>query len=225
MKRLFSLLASASVVAAIVACNSDTVDLGGGATQPTEAATDAGTSTTNPTTGGDSAAPTPKVPNPGGGVFNFEAFATTAVPAGAKAVVVWSVSSGSPDYTYAYGGGSTSGTQVFVSFSATPPVEALNAGKLGIGIVGIVDSSSPISEGKLTKADLDSFQFLSGGHAVIYRATNEVHTIKGWEANFPQGYACGRCVRADSGFDTFEVVDCKEIEVEPAATADVCNWT
>src|SRR5262249_28060804 len=64
-----------------------------------------------------------------GGAFSFTAGLDSAVPSGQKAIVVWSVSSTSPDYTYAFGSGTVQGSQVSVSFSANPPQDALNAGK------------------------------------------------------------------------------------------------
>jgi len=45
-----------------------------------------------------------------------------------------------------------------------------------------------------------------------------------WIAPFPQGYSCGRCVRASSGFDSFEVTTCSTVEVD-MTPADACNWT
>lgn len=226
MKRTTLLLTLLPIAVVLVAaCGGDEVDLGGGGQQSGGAA-DAGATSTGTNAGGDGATSTPKVPNPGGGVFDFEATASTAAADGAKAVVVWTVSSGSPDYTYAFGGGTTAGTQVFVSFSASPPADALNAGKIGVGLVGVVDASSTLAEGKLTKADLDTIQLVSANHAVIYRATSEVLMKNGWDGAFPKdSYACGRCVRKDEGFDAFEPVDCSEVTVEPMATADMCNWT
>ena len=38
-------------------------------------------------------------------------------------------------------------------------------------------------------------------HAVIYRNGTEQLTTEGWDLAFPQGYACGKCVEAEAGFE------------------------
>src|SRR5688572_17150544 len=60
-----------------------------------------------------------------------------AIPADARVVVVWGVSSGTPDYGYVFGEGvldRNAGT-FRVQFDGPPPAAALNAGVLGVGLV------------------------------------------------------------------------------------------
>jgi hypothetical protein len=160
------------------------------------------------------------------GAFSFNAVADGAAPAGGKVVVIWSVSSGSPDYSYSFGSGSSQGTQVFVSFSGNPPAEALNSGVLGIGIVAVVESSVVVPEGRLSKDTFGSLAFVSPRHAVVFRGAYDAGLRSGWDKDFPQGFACGECVDQDAGFDSFRVVDCSTIKLVPySKDVKFCNWT
>lgn len=212
-------IASLSLVGSLAACSGKTVDLGGGQPQGSQAngPSDAG--------GGaaDSATSTPTLPDAGESVFSFEATAAAAADAGAKAIVVWTVSTGR-DYSYAFGSGTTSGKQVFVSFSSPPPAEALNSGTLGVGLVAIVDASANVPEGEVSDDLLEGAGVqVSTQHAIIYRASESSVTGEGWDAAFPQGYSCGRCVKATEGFDSYAVEDCSNVTLQ--AGDDFCNWT
>src|SRR5688500_5307526 len=56
------------------------------------------------------------------------------VPPSAHVATVWTVSAGSPDYGYVYGGGVSSGDRYGLEFDDDLPPEATNRG-LGVGIV------------------------------------------------------------------------------------------
>ncbi|XYH93640.1 hypothetical protein ACMHYB_38110 [Sorangium sp. So ce1128] len=50
----------------------------------------------------------------------------------------------------------------------------------------------------------------------------------GWSGRFPDGFGCGKCVPAEEGFDSYEPVDCSEVEVQATSDFDsleFCNWT
>lgn len=197
MKRAF--FSSLGFVALLVACS------GGGGTAGTNLGQDPGAS----------------------GGFSVRATDTASAPAGSKVVVLWSVSSGSPDYLYAFGSGTLNGSQVSISFPSSPPEEALNGGVLGIGLLAVIDGDLP--EGRVQDFDESKVRALSAHHAVVYRANASGSLLEtGWDASFPVGFACGRCVPkepdSESPFDSFAVEDCSKIELEPAG-ARVCNWT
>ncbi len=225
---LFALLASGSLIGLIAACSDDATSTPA-ATDNTDSGVtaDAATTTTpNDSGSNDSGKTNNGNTNADGGKLSFTASALPAPPPGSKAIVLWPVSSGSPDYTYAFGAGSSSGTDVYVTFTTDPPLEALNSGKLGVGIVGLVDASVDIPEGKLAKGAIKSFTYFAPDHAVIFRNTTESAVSTGWDMSFPQGFSCGVCERHDSGFDSFTKVDCSEIKLAPTTTKlDFCNWT
>jgi hypothetical protein len=147
------------------------------------------------------------------------------VPPASKVVVLWGVSSGSPDYTYKFGEGTATGAQYVVSLGEDPPAEAINRYGIGIGLLVLVDAQQTIPEGKLDDATIDTFLGLSRRHAVIWRA-DDAQDLD-WSGAFPRGYSCGRCVDAPEGeiFDSFEPVACTGIEIQVGEIDGVCNWT
>lgn len=191
---------------------------------------DAGPSTSNDASGADAAIEDRGAP--ASGVFSFIAKAEQSLPPGAKVAVAWGVFDGSPDYSYVFGGGSTSGVDVYVSFSGEPPIEALNGpGKLGIGILFVVDASTTIAEGKQPSGGSDAggtLLALTPGHAVIYRNTTEQVMKAGWDLAFPQGFACGACEDRDGTFDAFVKTDCANVKLVPYGDGGgikFCNYT
>lgn len=162
----------------------------------------------------------------------------------ANAYVIWGVSSTSPDYSYRFGSGTSSGGQLSLSLpgdasgTVTVPDEALNTynaskpAKLGVGQVVLMKSDTTLPEGKLSlsKEDVAKAIGLSARYSFIYRADDGSAEDIAWIGKFPQGLSCGRCVPAAESqtFDTFEPVDCASMEVETADdldSLDVCNWT
>ncbi|MFH0901186.1 MAG: hypothetical protein V2A73_11220 [Pseudomonadota bacterium] len=152
----------------------------------------------------------------------------TAVPANAKVVVVWLVmSSGSPDYTYKYGEGTSTNASFVVTMTADPPAQAIDSSGFGVGYVMLVASDAQIPDGIVTKDQLQPFG-LSARYAIIWK--NATVTDIDWTTAFPAGFMCGRCVPASDGeiFDGYEPVDCSQVQIETATdieTLDVCNWT
>lgn len=158
------------------------------------------------------------------GVFGFNGIVGTGAPATGRTVVMWVVSSGSPDYIYKFGEGTSSGAQFVVSFSANPPAAALNSYGIGVGIVALLAPGTAVpADGMVDEMVLDGAGY-TPLHAVIYKDATANPSIVPWIAPFPQGYSCGRCVEATTGFDSFEPTTCTTVEVD-MTPANACNWT
>ncbi|XYI02390.1 hypothetical protein ACMHYB_22595 [Sorangium sp. So ce1128] len=51
-----------------------------------------------------------------------------------------------------------------------------------------------------------------------------------WSDSFPDGFGCGKCVVASGSewFDSYEPVDCSEVEIQATSgldSLDLCHWT
>lgn len=159
------------------------------------------------------------------------------VPGEGKVLVIWAVAAGSPDYSYKYGEGASSGTSFTLTLPTAPPEEALGdyspagLGQLGVGLLSLVPSDFQLPDGRVT--DLEAIRAARVGvsrrHAIIWRAGPWEQSELGWPSSFPDGqYACGRCVEDDNDFfDNYEPVDCAEVEilVGDLDTVEPCNWT
>jgi hypothetical protein len=150
------------------------------------------------------------------------------VPETAKAVVVWSVSSGTPDYGYIYGEGTATRGGFSVAFDAPPPPEAVNSYGVAVGELVLVPSSFEVPKGKITSSEQIELLGISTRHAVIWKAGSPERI--NWMQKFPDGFACGQCKAAtgEETFDSYEPVSCSEIEIETATDLDTlegCNWT
>lgn len=140
------------------------------------------------------------------------------VPSEARIKVVWVVTSGSPDYNYAFGDGTVTGDAFELPLSEDPPAEALNVG-LGVGVVALM--TSPPEDGRIVdEEEDDTFASLIGyapRYAIIYKASEDAGSVfrSTWPELFPVGYSCGVGVDApeDETFDSYEPVDCSEVEI------------
>lgn len=152
------------------------------------------------------------------------------VPESAKLVVLWSVPSGSPDYLYKFGEGTSSGATFTLPLQTPPPAEALNRAELGVGLVLLMPTSFSQADGRYEDEDVffDALIGAAGQYAIIYKASEQVSTPS-WVSRFPAGYSCGKGVAAPAGssFDTFEPVACASINVtvDDAANIEFVNWT
>ncbi|MGK3992385.1 hypothetical protein [Sorangium sp. So ce1024] len=166
----------------------------------------------------------------GTGGFTFTGLITgDTVPQDATAVVIWPVSSSSPDYAVSFGKGSVSGATFTVGFGSAPPRAAINRSGVGVGIVALLPPGAQLPEGKFDPETVGiTLLGVSPRHAVIWRdASGEGF---GWSDSFPEGFACGKCVDSPpgEGFDFYEPVDCSQVEVQTTSDADSldgCNWT
>lgn len=172
-----------------------------------------------------------------------------APPSASDAVVVWSVSSGSPDYAYLWGKAAVNDTTSRLELKTRPPAEAINSYGLGVGIVVIAPRSDQLHEGKQTDPDegvLGQAFAASERHAIIYvdheraeawiamktagATPDEVKRAhEHWLFDFPNGYACGEGRDAPAGetFDSYVPVDCDELKIRSGSLDDLefPNWT
>jgi len=159
----------------------------------------------------------------GSGVFSVTGIVGTGAPATARTVVIWVVTSGSPDYIYKYGEGGSSGAQFVVSFAAVPPPAAINAYGVGIGIVAVLPPGVNVpTDGMVSDSVIDNAGYTTD-HGIIYKAPGASNVVP-WIGPFPEGYSCGVCVRASSGFDSFQPTTCSTVEVD-MTPMNACNWT
>ena len=144
-------------------------------------------------------------------------------------MVIWEVSSGSPDYTYKFGEGSIQGNMYTVTFASAPPAEAINSYGVAVGFVTAVDQSFQLADGRID----DSIAVQARGYtvgAILWKGAAASGTSPEWSAGFNAGYSCGSCVQSndDQVFDSFSPLDCSMLPLETASdlsTIDSCNWT
>jgi hypothetical protein len=149
------------------------------------------------------------------------------LPAGARVVVAWVVSAGSPDYTYVFGEGTVQGNTFRVSFTAPPPAEALNAGQLGVGIVLLTSGTGLHSGMRLEDAPPNTVLLgATGNFAIIYKVGDPVAQVD-WAGSFPVGFGAGVGVERPGDFDAFEPVAPTSLEliVDDIDNIDFVNWT
>ncbi|CAN5203107.1 hypothetical protein BH11MYX1_BH11MYX1_32990 [soil metagenome] len=151
-----------------------------------------------------------------------------SVPATGNVLAIWAVSSGSPDYLYKFGDGTSTGAAVTMEFPVAPPPAALNLGAsgFGVGVLTLYPAPQTYPDGVITDAQFQTGMLgASSNYAVIYKAPGA--NALAWLANFPTGYSCGRCVPV-TGLDSWEPVSCDAavIDVVPdVSTLLFCNWT
>ena len=72
------------------------------------------------------------------------------VPSEAQtAVIIWEVSSGSPDYVYKFGEGTAADGRFSITLSSDPPAEAINSYGLGVGLVAVLVPGVTLPEGRV----------------------------------------------------------------------------
>jgi hypothetical protein len=151
----------------------------------------------------------------------------TTIPANARVVVLWGVSSGSPDYSYVYGSGTVSPTGTFsITFAAEPPAEALNNGQLGVGLV-ILTTDQTLADGKVPSTY--SFPGLLGmtvDHSVIFSKNLSAELAASWPGRFA-GFGVGLVERSTTTFDSFKVSSLTSLRlvVDDLAKLHPPNWT
>ena len=159
------------------------------------------------------------------GAFQVSGTVTGTGPADGNAIVVWVVSSGSPDYVYKFGQGPSTPTTFTVSLASNPPpAQALNTGGIGVGIVVVLAPGTAIpADGMIDENVLDGAG-VSNQHSIIYKAQGANLGVP-WMDAMPAGYSCGMCVPAAGTFDTFVETQCTNVQVQWGAALDPCNWT
>lgn len=152
-----------------------------------------------------------------------------AIPANARVLAVWGVSSGQPDYAYVFGEGTVDpATGGFsITFEQTPPAAALNAGELGIATL-VLTTDASLAQGRMTTPFADgSILGATGRHAVIFLAVQPREATVDWSRRFTSGYGVGRGIDLPGAFDGFEPmrIDAVELIVDAIENIDVVNWT
>lgn len=162
------------------------------------------------------------IDSPGGSPFTASGPITTSGPAN-PVFVAWQVTSGSPDYLWKFGEGTSTATTFMVTMGSNPPAQAINSYGLAIGIVVMMPDGVALPPDGIV--DDNAFEPIAGtgNHWIIFKAPGA--SLPGWPESFPDGYACGVCVPASgSTFDTFAVTACDGLEMVRDLN-DVCNWT
>jgi hypothetical protein len=150
----------------------------------------------------------------------------TTVPPDARVVVLWGVSATSPDYTYAWGIGTSGSNGTFtITFSEEPPAAALNQGELGVGLV-ILTTDQTLQEGQVPATyTYPGVIGMSENHSIIFTKNLSSSLQADWPGRF-SGYGLGEVERA-SPFDSFKSVarDALKLVVDDPANLNPPNWT
>jgi hypothetical protein len=153
------------------------------------------------------------------------------IPADARLVVLWGVSSGSPDYSYVYGEGVIDRvTGMFgVRFAGPPPAAALNNGVMGVGLV-IATTDHLLKDGDSLPNRPPTFDILgvTAQHAVIFLASQpDTLQMPAWATAFDAGYTVGVGVKVPGTFDKFVPVSPSSalLIIDALANIEVVNWT
>ncbi|KPJ96208.1 MAG: hypothetical protein AMS18_01335 [Gemmatimonas sp. SG8_17] len=153
-----------------------------------------------------------------------------AIPANARVLVAWVVSSGAPDHSYVFGEGTidrAAGT-FRVQLTDPPPAAALNDGALGVGIV-VVTTNAAVSTGDdledIPPADLIG---AAGWYGVIFVADPAgAEQVRSWAADFDAGYGVGVGEEVPGSFDRFVPTSASGVVliIDDLANIDFVNWT
>jgi hypothetical protein len=175
-------------------------------------------------------------PEPGVPAFSIQGSVVSVdeleIPERAKVVVIWQVSTTSPDSLVKFGQGTSDGSTFRVDFPEDAPIpEALNEDALGVGFVLMVPEDIQLPEDGVL--DREAFRMLEGSslgistrHAVVYHAPYEGSYRFDWAADFDQGaYNCGEGVDGGDDFDAIRPVDCAEVEVQMTPMIMWIDWT
>lgn len=152
------------------------------------------------------------------------------IPPDARVVVVWGVSSGTPDYSYVFGEGSLSpdGTTFQVRFDQPPPGEALNNGALGVGLVVVTTNQSLRNGDDVADIPESDIIGVAGQHAVIYVGDRQqAAQFRAWVAEFATGLSVGVGVKVPGDFDKFEAASASSVvlTIDDLANIEIVNWT
>ncbi len=142
-------------------------------------------------------------------------------------MLLWTVSSGSPDYVYKFGEGTADGESFELSLDGDPPAEAINSYGIGVAIVSTIPDGMDIPEdgkldGDIVETYFDGNPLISNEKAIIFKSAGEGLD---WSDDFSDGYTCGQCVRGGEGdFDSFEPGSCDDFDLSVESDA-FCDWT
>ena len=129
------------------------------------------------------------------------------IPENARLVVVWVVSSGSPDYSYVFGEGTidpASGS-FEISMPDPPSAAALNDGLLGVGVLFVTVNATLSAGDDIDDIPEADFIGAAGDYGIIYVQGNpgDAAQVRDWAADFDSGYGVGVGMEVAGDFDKF----------------------
>jgi hypothetical protein len=149
------------------------------------------------------------------------------LPDNTRLLVVWQVTSGSPDYSYVFGQGTVNaeaGT-FRVELDQPPPAQALNNGNLGVGII-VATTNQTLGDGGNVDQILDELIGAAGRYGVIYVGPSGAQSPQ-WASGFPTGYGVGVGVDVENDFDQFQPASPSSVVliIDALENIDFVNWT
>ena len=149
--------------------------------------------------------------------FGFEGVVQDELVTG-SAIGLWT--SAQPTvHTFKFGDGQATPTAFGLGFRFDPPLDgALDTDGIGVAQIGMLPGVATVPDGDVDTTQLNLIG-LSTDSAVIYKSPGA--TGPAWTDAFPDGYACGVCVRGTP--DTFTPADCTFVTIE-RFFSDPCRW-
>lgn len=153
----------------------------------------------------------------------------TTVPSNARVLVIWGVSSASPDYSYVFGEGTVhAGGHFTVTFTTNPPDDALNNDRLGVGLI-IATTDQTLGQGQVpSDYTFPGFLGMSEDHSVVFVNTSfGAPGVRPWESGFTSGYNLGEVQRSSTGLDAFRRValTAARLVIDALDNLNPPNWT
>jgi hypothetical protein len=150
------------------------------------------------------------------------------IPANTRLVVLWQVTSGTPDYSYAFGQGTVdpdAGT-FRIELDQPPPAQALNLGTLGVGLIVATTNQTLGNGGTIDDAALAEVVGAAGRYGIIYIGSDGVQNPQ-WATQFDTGYGVGVGVDVVGDFDQFAPASQSSVVliIDALENIDFVNWT
>jgi len=154
-----------------------------------------------------------------------------AIPASARALVLWFGDDGSGDYAYVFGEGSIDGAtnRFTITLDQNPPRAAVPSARLGVAFV-ILTTDQGLQPGRIPEGSgyLSSVIGVTAQHAVIYLEDDPGSFGSAWPARFRPGYNVGIGVKVPGAtFDDFAPAGLNSMEliVDDLENIETVNWS
>jgi hypothetical protein len=150
------------------------------------------------------------------------------IPSNTRVLVAWTVTSGSPDYSYVFGEGTfdpAAGT-FEIELDQSPPAAALNTGQLGVGVVFATTNQAVAAGVQVGDTLLAGLVGVAGRYGIIYLGDPPAASPD-WATEFPSGYSVGVGVDVEDDFDRFEPASASSVVliIDDLANIDIVDWT